>query len=283
MLVDKKWRFEDSASYFACPKCQNPLIKESNSLKCSDNHCFDLSKFGYVNLLGGKKVDEHYDKKSFENRQLVLENGYYNHILEAISKVLENNSQFHSVLDIGCGEGFYSRQLVNKHEKTFLAFDISKDSIQLAAKSDQSRLVKWFVSDLANLPIQDSSIDIILDIFSPANYKEFRRVLSDDGILVKVVPVAEHVQELREKASQYLKQKDYSNQKILDHFRENFEIISEQKVVQSYNCSQQERQAFIDMTPLLFSVDKTTIDWVSISEITVGALIVIGKKRSVSK
>ncbi|MDE7537859.1 methyltransferase domain-containing protein, partial [Streptococcus agalactiae] len=130
--------------------------------------------------------------------------------LEAISKVLENNSQFHSVLDIGCGEGFYSRQLVNKHEKTFLAFDISKDSIQLAAKSDQSRLVKWFVSDLANLPIQDSSIDIILDIFSPANYKEFRRVLSDDGILVKVVPVAEHVQELREKASQYLKQKDYS-------------------------------------------------------------------------
>ncbi|HGK5976033.1 TPA: putative RNA methyltransferase [Streptococcus agalactiae] len=283
MLVDKKWRFEDSASYFACPKCQNPLIKESNSLKCSDNHCFDLSKFGYVNLLGGKKVDEHYDKKSFENRQLVLENGYYNHILEAISKVLENNSQFHSVLDIGCGEGFYSRQLVNKHEKTFLAFDISKDSIQLAAKSDQSRLVKWFVSDLANLPIQDSSIDIILDIFSPANYKEFRRVLSDDGILVKVVPVAEHVQELREKASQYLKQKDYSNQKILDHFRENFEIISEQKVVQSYNCSQQERQAFIDMTSLLFSVDKTTIDWASISEITVGALIVIGKKRSVSK
>ncbi|HGD2159369.1 TPA: putative RNA methyltransferase [Streptococcus agalactiae] len=283
MLVDKKWRFEDSASYFACPKCQNPLIKESNSLKCSGNHCFDLSKFGYVNLLGGKKVDEHYDKKSFENRQLVLENGYYNHILEAISKVLENNSQFHSVLDIGCGEGFYSRQLVNKHEKTFLAFDISKDSIQLAAKSDQSRLVKWFVSDLANLPIQDSSIDIILDIFSPANYKEFRRVLSDDGILVKVVPVAEHVQELREKASQYLKQKDYSNQKILDHFRENFEIISEQKVVQSYNCSQQERQAFIDMTPLLFSVDKTTIDWAIISEITVGALIVIGKKRSVSK
>ncbi|HEO0061694.1 TPA: methyltransferase domain-containing protein [Streptococcus agalactiae] len=283
MLVDKKWRFEDSASYFACPKCQNPLIKESNSLKCSGNHCFDLSKFGYVNLLGGKKVDEHYDKKSFENRQLVLENGYYNHILEAISKVLENNSQFHSVLDIGCGEGFYSRQLVNKHEKTFLAFDISKDSIQLAAKSDQSRLVKWFVSDLANLPIQDSSIDIILDIFSPANYKEFRRVLSDDGILVKVVPVAEHVQELREKASQYLKQKDYSNQKILDHFRENFEIISEQKVVQSYNCSQQERQAFIDMTPSLFSVDKTTIDWASISEITVGALIVIGKKRSVSK
>ncbi len=208
MLVDKKWRFEDSASYFACPKCQNPLIKESNSLKCSDNHCFDLSKFGYVNLLGGKKIDEHYDKKSFENRQLVLENGYYNHILEAISKVLENNSQFHSVLDIGCGEGFYSRQLVNKYEKTFLAFDISKDSIQLAAKSDQSRLVKWFVSDLANLPIQDSSIDIILDIFSPANYKEFRRVLSDDGILVKVVPVAEHVQELREKASQYLKQED---------------------------------------------------------------------------
>ncbi|CMW27255.1 rRNA (guanine-N1-)-methyltransferase%2C 23S rRNA [Streptococcus pneumoniae] len=30
-------------------------------------------------------------------------------------------------------------------------------------------------------------MDILLDIFSPANYGEFRRVLSKDGILIKVI------------------------------------------------------------------------------------------------
>lgn len=43
------------------------MIKESNSFKCFGNYCFDLFKFGYVNFFGGKKVDEYYDKKLFEN------------------------------------------------------------------------------------------------------------------------------------------------------------------------------------------------------------------------
>ncbi len=71
-----------------------------------------------------------------------------------------------SVLDIGCGEGFYSRKLAEKMDLDILAFDISKDSILLAAKSDSTKSVKWFVGDLTKLPIQDKTIDGILDIFS---------------------------------------------------------------------------------------------------------------------
>ena len=94
-----------------------------------------------------------------------------------------------TVLDIGCGEGFYSRKLQESHpDKTFYAFDISKDSVQIAAKSEPDWAVNWFVGDLARLPIKDASMDILLDIFSPANYGEFRRVLSKDGILIKVIP-----------------------------------------------------------------------------------------------
>ena len=61
------------------------------------------------------------------------------------------------------------------------AFDLSKESVQLAAKSDASWKVNWFVGDLAHLPIQSKSMDVILDIFSPANYAEFERVLRMKG------------------------------------------------------------------------------------------------------
>ena len=37
-----------------CPKCFNKLIRENNSYKCMNNHCYDISKEGYINLLLSK-------------------------------------------------------------------------------------------------------------------------------------------------------------------------------------------------------------------------------------
>ncbi|MDS8685151.1 methyltransferase domain-containing protein, partial [Streptococcus pneumoniae] len=71
------------------------------------------------------------------NRQQILESGFYHAILEAVSDLLANSETSTTVLDIGCGEGFYSRKLQERHpDKTFYAFDISKDSVQIAAKSE---------------------------------------------------------------------------------------------------------------------------------------------------
>ncbi len=279
MAIDKRQRFENSASYFACPICQEPLDKVDNSLKCTNNHTYDLSKFGYVNLLGGKKVDDHYSKASFENRKLILENGFYDHILKAVEEAVSQYPEAKTLLDIGCGEGFYSRQLLQNTDKEILAFDISKDSVQIAAKSDSTHRGKWFVSDLAKLPLQNGCADIILDIFSPANYGEFKRVLSDRGYIIKVIPTAEHVKELRDKASAQLNQKDYSNQKIIDHFKEYFDLVVQEEVTATNACSEKERQAFIKMTPLLFNVDDSLIDWTDVTELTVSALVLIGKHK----
>ena len=92
-------------------------------------------------------------------------------------------------------------QLARTVSKTisFYAFDLSKESIQLAAKSDHEWKVKWFVGDLARLPLLDQSMDLLLDIFSPANYQEFKRVLAPDGRLIKVIPTPSHLQEIRQK------------------------------------------------------------------------------------
>ena len=276
-LKPKLQRFA-SATAFACPICQEKLILVESSLKCDNRQSFDLAKFGYVNLAPQIKQSANYDKENFQNRQQILEAGFYQAILEGISDLLATKPSAQTILDIGCGEGFYSRKLQEVHpEKTFYAFDISKDSVQIAAKSEPNWAVNWFVGDLARLPIKDASMDILLDIFSPANYGEFQRVLSKDGILIKVIPTENHLKEIRQMVQDQLTKKDYSNQDIKEHFREHFSIQSSQIAFLTKPITADQRQALLSMTPLLFHVDKSKIDWSQLSEITIEAEILVGK------
>ena len=276
-LKPKLQRFA-SATAFACPICQENLILVETSLKCNNRHSFDLAKFGYVNLAPQIKQSANYDKENFQNRQQILEAGFYQAILEDISDLLATNPSAKIVLDIGCGEGFYSRKLQERHpDKTFYAFDISKDSVQIAAKSEPNWAVNWFVGDLARLPIKDASMDILLDIFSPANYGEFRRVLSKDGILIKVIPTENHLKEIRQKVQDQLTNKDYSNQEIKNHFQEHFTILSSQISSLTKTITAEQLQALLSMTPLLFHVDQSKVDWSQLTEITIEAEILVGK------
>ena len=276
-LKPKLQRFA-SATAFACPICQENLALVESSLKCENRHSFDLAKFGYVNLSPQIKQSANYDKENFQNRQQILEAGFYQAILEAVSDLLSNSKNAKTILDIGCGEGFYSRKLQESHsEKTFYAFDISKDSVQIAAKSEPNWAVNWFVGDLARLPIKDTSMDILLDIFSPANYGEFHRVLSKDGILIKVIPTENHLKEIRQRVQDQLTNKDYSNQDIKNHFQEHFTILSNQTASLTKTITADQLQALLSMTPLLFHIDQTKIDWSQLTEITIEAEILVGK------
>ena len=276
-LKPKLQRFA-TATAFSCPICQEDLTLVESSLKCSNRHSFDLAKFGYVNLAPQIRQPANYDKENFQNRQQILEDGFYQTILEGISDLLATKSSAKTILDIGCGEGFYSRKLQESHsEKTFYAFDISKDSVQIAAKSEPNWAVNWFVGDLARLPIKNASMDILLDIFSPANYGEFRRVLSQNGILIKVIPTENHLKEIRQMVQDHLTKKDYSNQDIKEHFQEHFTIQSSQIASLTKPITPEQRQALLSMTPLLFNIDQTKIDWSKLTEITIEAEILVGK------
>ena len=276
-LKPKLQRFA-SATAFACPICQENLALVESSLKCSNRHSFDLAKFGYVNLAPQIKQSANYDKENFQNRQQILEAGFYQTILETISDLLARLETAKTILDIGCGEGFYSRKLQESHsDKTFYAFDISKDSVQIAAKSEPNWVINWFVGDLARLPIKDASMDVLLDIFSPANYGEFLRVLSKDGILIKVIPTENHLKEIRQMVQDQLTKKDYSNQDIKEHFQEHFSIQSSQIAYLTKSITTEQRQALLSMTPLLFHVDQSKIDWNQLTEITIEAEILVGK------
>ena len=170
------------------------------------------------------------------------------------------------------------RKLQEAYPKaTFYAFDLSKESVQLAAKSDASWMVNWFVGDLAHLPIQSKSMEVILDIFSPANYAEFERVLKDEGVIIKVVPTSSHLKEIRQLAQDQLTKQSYSNQEILEHFEDHCQILSSETVSLTKSLTPEERQALLAMTPLLFHVDQEKIDWNQLTEITIEAELLVGK------
>lgn len=280
MTIKPKLQRFQTATAFACPICQEALDLVQQSLTCPNRHSFDLAKFGYVNLAPQVKASKDYDKENFQNRQLVLENGFYNHILNALSECLSPLAHPANILDIGCGEGYYSRSLQERHpDHSFYAFDLSKESIQLAAKSDQEWKVKWFVGDLAHLPLLDQSMDLLLDIFSPANYQEFKRVLAPDGRLIKVIPTATHLQEIRQKVKDHLDQVDYSNEQIIQHFSDHFTIENTIHCQERFELTPALREALLSMTPLLFHVDPAQIDWTDLTHITISATILVGRNN----
>lgn len=276
-MNSKIQKFSNSNEFFQCPICGEKLLLSGNSLICGQNHNFDISKKGYVDFVLNNKQQKNYDLESFENRHLILEHGMYDHIAKKILSLIEKLN-IQSTLDVGCGEGYYSQKIAQLKDKQVLAFDISKDSIQLAAKGPDTG-VEWFIGDLAHLPIQNQTIDGIIDIFSPANYHEFNRILNPKGYVLKVIPNEYHVQELRAQAKGQLKQEKYSNQKVLDYFEEHYHLVDQIDATKTYNVDETERNAFIKMTPLLFNVDNSLIDWESVQQVTVGSTILVGQKK----
>ena len=276
-MNDKIQKFSNSQDFFQCPICGKTLKLVDNSLLCSNNHCFDISKKGFVDFVLNNKVSKNYDRDSFENRHVILEHGMYDHIANKLVELIEK-LHLDNILDVGCGEGYYSKKITQAGIKDVLAFDISKDSIQLAAKGVNTP-VKWFVGDLAHLPIQDNTVRGIVDVFSPANYAEFNRIL-DDGYVLKVIPNQYHVQELRQVAKDQLQQAEYSNKKVLDYFEEHYELVDQIDATKTYPVTEEVRTAFINMTPLLFNVDKSKIDWSQVENITVGSTILVGQQKN---
>ena len=274
--MNKISRFNDSEKIFRCPICKRKLKLVGNSLLCSNKHCFDISKLGDVNLVLNQKQSKHYSKTSFESRMDILEKGYYSHILTEIAHILSKLKNIATILDVGCGEGYYSRKIKELFRADIVAFDISKDAISLASKKDGSNSIKWFVGDLGNMPIIDHSIDCILDIFTPANYSEFNRVLTDKGYIVKVIPGNRHLLEFRNIAKEHLKNQEYSNENVINYFKKQYSVIYQKRVSATYEMPLEDIKFFADMTPLLFQVDKAKIDFKKLKTLTIDAEIFVG-------
>ena len=272
-------KFARSAPLLLCPFCQDSLHLDERSLLCPSGHRFDLSKWGSVNLIPHKvNKQAHYDKDNFIHRNHILEAGYYQAILQAVAAHLPEQG---IILDVACGEGYYARNLAQAG-RTVYAFDLSKDSIQLAAKLDKASPVSWLVADLADLPFEDHSVDVILDIYSPANYSEFKRVLKENGLLIKVVPTSQHLHEIRQALGATLEKDSYDNQSLIALFKDHMNLVEEQVVEVSYPLNPLDQEALFKMTPLLFNVPPVQLEGWHLDQITIAGHLLIGKIKKES-
>ena len=135
------------------------------------------------------------------------------------------------------------------------------------------------VADITNIPVKDAAVDCILDLFTPANYGEFYRVLKSDGAVIKAVPGAHHMEQVRRIAAPYLHKETYSNEEVLEYFEQHFNLEKTIAVSATLEVSKEDLDDLIHMTPLLFDVDREMPELKEIEEITVEAEILVGRSQ----
>ena len=252
-----------------CPRCAGAFTLTDQSLVCERGHCYDLSRRGYVNLAPAHdQSGEKYDGTLFESRRLVLEGGFYEPVLEAVCALLPDGRPF-TLLDVGCGEGYYARQIAQSFPLSrILGVDLSRDAITAAARIPGHEA--WLVADLKHLPLADASADIVLDVLTPADYEAFARVLKPDGLLIKAVPGADYLREVRQAVSSWLRGGGaYDNARVLEHLRAHAHVLSETEVRVTRALTPELSRAFARMTPMTFSVPREALDALTLPSITI--------------
>ncbi len=186
-------------SKFICPVCKGKLERNEKAYICNNRHSFDISKDGYVNLLMSQQssLKRHGDDKLMvRSRRDFLSAGYYEQLCDKICGVVKAYAKpSATIVDIGCGEGYYSQAICSVSGFEFYGIDISKDALKYASKSIKNG--EFAVASAFNLPFESQSVDCLLNIFAPSAYEEFYRILNDDGYLIKAVPLEDHLWELK--------------------------------------------------------------------------------------
>lgn len=173
-----------------CPVCNQQLTTYDRASGCANGHRFDLAREGYLNLLrtsrSGDTIGD--DKQSARCRRDFLNKGYYAPLKDALVELFSCKEG--AVLDICCGEGYYTSALAANPNLRVYGFDISKEMVRLAAKRGGATC---FVANMASIPVADNSFDYCVHLFAPFNEKEFSRVLKPGGTLYTVIPGASHL------------------------------------------------------------------------------------------
>jgi 23S rRNA (guanine745-N1)-methyltransferase len=259
-------------SILQCPVCRKPLLPTPTGYQCAAMHSFDAARQGYVNLvLAHKKHSKEPgdDPEMIQSRRRFLDQGYYLKVSDAINKTISTalsglaGGSDCSILDAGCGEGFYLQRLKEALAHGgephlpihYHGVDVSKFAVRQATQRD--RAMAWFVASINDLPYVDSSLDIVLSVFSPANIVEFARILKQSGSLVFVSPGPRHLNGLREVI--YPVTREHEAPSITEKAKELFTLATVSRI--TYPLELQDNQTIMDllaMTPYYWNIDRET-------------------------
>lgn len=234
-------------------------------LRCERGHSFDIAREGYVNLLPGRHPGD--TKEMLRARRAFLEAGYYQPLSDAIDGIVLRHlstrgtmSGQATILDAGCGEGYYLGRLqeallgAGEFSYRLVGMDISKEAIRIAAKRYPELL--FVVADLKqHFVLLDQSINVLLNIFAPRNSPEFARVLIPGGILLVAIPTPEHLLSLRALLS-LLTIQEQKEQQVAALFSEEFELIEAKTIAYHMRLNRQAIEQIVMMTPNYWHMDE---------------------------
>jgi len=213
-----------------------------------------------LNLL---PVQHKHSSEPGDNRQMLgarrafLEAGYYEPMAEAVAMMITSGiseDQAIRLLDVGCGEGYYSRKISafcrNSERIELHGVDIAKVAVSAAAK--KLPVARYIVASSNRLPYVDHYFDVLLRVFAPSNEDELKRVLKPSGRLLIVTPGPRHLSQLR--AFIYTELREHAEEIALP---QGFERLDTQRISYRIMPDRTERAALLQMTPFAWKANKS--------------------------
>lgn len=238
---------------YQCPLCAQPLRREEKRYVCPQGHSFDIARQGYVNLLTVQQkhsLDPGDTRQQVLSRRAFLESGFYAPISEALNQAaLDYNAQG-EILDVGCGEGYYSARLAAALGAPLTGLDISKEAVRCAA--GQYKAYAWLCATAAHIPVPDGSVGTLSSLFALTLPGEFRRVLRKNGLFLQVLAAEDHLLGLKSIVYDVLTHKQKDTAPALPGFA----LLESRQIRFDFTAEGEQIQRLFAMTPHLFRIGK---------------------------
>jgi 23S rRNA (guanine745-N1)-methyltransferase len=223
-----------------CPVCHEPLRINDHAAVCRNHHSFDLARSGYLNLYRSNRKGHGDNKEMVQARTAFLESGAYAFLRDELVEISAGMPHDH-VLDLACGEGYYTRALPGTEK---IGIDLSKDALKHAAGRDPE--TAYVLASIFDVPVSSESTDVILTCFAPLAAQEITRLLKPGGHFIFVSPGPYHLYEMKK----VLYEHPYLNEvKDIDHF---LPLMDEKTITASFTPDHETLAALFHMTPYAY-------------------------------
>ena len=239
--------------HYICPICGTELKKSDRSYICENNHSFDMARQGYVNLLTVQQkhsLNPGDTREQVLSRRSFLEEGHYAPIAQTLIETAKELGITGPILDVGCGEGYYSAQLADALGAELFGFDISKEAVRCAAAKYKN--ANWFCATAAHIPVESHSAGLLTSLFALTLPEEFKRVLKQDGYYFQVLAAQDHLLGLKSIIYPELKFKEKDSVPELP----GFELVKSIPIRFTFTVEGAQVQNLFSMTPHVFRIGK---------------------------